>query len=74
VQILQGYQDLGGEESDGLKGKAVAGLSAEEGVEVPAEAFPVPRWRRRFRWWRWSLPSEDMLVAALICLFFIFYF
>jgi hypothetical protein len=72
VQILQGYQDLGGKESDGLKEKAVAGLSVEEGVEVPAGAFPVPRWRRRFRWRRWSLPSKDMLVAALICLFLIF--
>jgi hypothetical protein len=37
MQILQGYQDLGGEESDGLKGEAVAGLSVEEGVEAPAE-------------------------------------
>jgi hypothetical protein len=74
VQILQGYHDLGGEESNGLKGKVVAGLSAEEGVEVPAGAFPVPRWRRRFRWRRWSLLSKDMLVAALICLFLIFYY
>jgi hypothetical protein len=28
--------------------------------------FPLPRWRRRLRWRRWSLPSEEMLVAALM--------
>lgn len=38
MQIFQGYQDLGGEEPDCLKRKAVGGLFAEEGVEVPAGA------------------------------------
>jgi hypothetical protein len=37
VQILQGYQDINDEEFDSLKGEVVAGLSTEEGVEVPAE-------------------------------------
>jgi hypothetical protein len=63
VQILQGYQDLGGEESDGLKGEAVARLSVEEGVEVPAEmefafrgyvgcSFDSNQCRSELRWGR----------------------
>jgi hypothetical protein len=46
VQILQ---DLDGKESDGLKGEAVAGLSAEEGVEVEEERRDSLKLRRWFR-------------------------